>query len=156
MSGARHGIGRRRSLLTLGALPIVGCAVGTGEPAAGPPPITALAETRWRVVALQPEPDAAASWEVVEADLTIDAAGTNAFGSGGCNRWRAAVTSEAPGRIRFGNAASTMMACVTPGFMERESAYLGSLAAISTYSLDGDELTLEGDGRRITLRAAPQ
>lgn len=155
MSRTRPGLDRRTSLITLSALPIVGCAVGTGEPAAGPPPLAALTEMRWRVVALQPEPDAAASWAVVEADLTIDAAGTNAFGSGGCNRWRAAATSEAPGRLRFGNAAATMMACTEPGFMERESAFLGSLAAISTYSLDGDELTLEGDGRRIILRAAP-
>ncbi len=154
MSRTRRGMDRRSSLVALGSLPLVGCALGAGEHAAEPPPLTALAGRRWRVVALEPETDAAASWELVEADLTIDADNANAYGSGGCNRWRAAVRSEAPGKIRFGNAASTMMACATPGFMERESAYLGTLAAISGYRLDGDELTLEGDGQRIVLRAA--
>jgi heat shock protein HslJ len=145
---------RRSSLVALGVLPLVGCAVGAGERAGQTPPVAALAGTRWRVVGLEPEPDAAASWELVEADLTIDADGANAYGSGGCNRWRAGVRSEAPGTIRFDNAASTMMACAAPGFMERESAYLGALAAISSYRRDGDALILEGSGNRIILRAA--
>jgi hypothetical protein len=38
--------------------------------------------------------------------------------------------------------------------MERESAYLGALAAISSYRRDGDALILEGSGNRIILRAA--
>lgn len=154
MSRTRRCMDRRSSLVALGALPLVGCAVGAGERTGQPPPVAGLAGRRWRVVGLEPEPDAAASWELVEADLEIDADGANAYGSGGCNRWRAGVSSAAPGKIRFGNAASTMMACATPGFMERESAYLGSLAAISSYRLDGDELTLEGNGKRIILRAA--
>lgn len=153
MSPSRQGMDRRHSLVALGALPLIGCAVGAGE-RADQPPVAALAGTLWRVVALEPEPDAPGSWELVEADLTIDADGANAYGSGGCNRWRAGVSSEAPGTIRFGNAASTMMACATPGFMERESAYLGALAAISSYRRDGDELILEGSGKRIILRAA--
>lgn len=155
MSRKPHRLDRRTSILALGSLPLVGCALGVGERGDGPPPVTALAATRWRVVAVEPEPTAAASWALVEADLTIDVDGANAFGSGGCNRWRAAVTSEAPGKIRFGSAVSTMMACATPGFMERESAYLGALAGIDSYRRHGDLLMLEGGGRRITLRAAP-
>lgn len=152
MSRTCRGMDRRSSLVALGALPLVGCAVGAGE-RADQPPVASLAGTRWRVVGLEPEPDVPATWELVEADLTIDGDGANAHGSGGCNRWRAGVSSAAPGTIRFSNAASTMMACATPGFMERESAYLGALALISSYRRDGDELTLEGNGKRIILRA---
>lgn len=151
-------VDRRRSL---GLLALAGIAAASPVPAAGPPPpVEAIAGRRWIVTTVEParegETETWASWDRVAADLTLDAATASAAGSGGCNRWRAGFASEAPGRLRFSGAASTMMACLDPGFMERERAFLEALERITTYRLDQGRLLLEGPaGLRITLAAAP-
>lgn len=63
-------------------------------------------------------------------------------GSSGCNRYFAAVT---PGNddlaIEVGPAGGTMMMCPEP-VMEAEQRFLGCLAGVTSYRLDGDSLYL--------------
>lgn len=141
-------------------LPLVGLLVaactnaGTSTPVAVP--LDEIAGRRWVVEAVEPASDAPASWSRVAADLTLDAATGTAGGHGGCNRWNASFSSEAPGTIRFANAASTMMACSEPGLMEREREFLSALQAVTTWRLGVGQLVLEGPaGERISLRLPP-
>lgn len=61
-------------------------------------------------------------------------------GSAGCNEFFTEATL-ADGKLTFGPAAATRMAC-TAQTMDQETAYLAALAAIGGYELDGTSLRL--------------
>jgi heat shock protein HslJ len=65
-------------------------------------------------------------------------------GSGGCNRYFAEVSSDAPGALAFSATGTTMMACPDPA-MELEGRYLATLAGASSYSFQGGRLVLGCD-----------
>lgn len=73
-------------------------------------------------------------------------------GSGGCNSYGGSYVIMG-GYLRFDNMYSTLMACSDATVMEQESAYTQALAKVGGYHLEGDTLTLEGDGGlRITFQ----
>jgi heat shock protein HslJ len=141
-------------------LPVLGLLVAAcANTAPGMPdaaPLEQIAGRRWVVESVEPARDSAASWGRVAADMTLDASTGTAGGNGGCNRWSAGFTSAAPGEIRFGDAAATMMACTTPGFMEREGEFFEALQAVTRWRLEGGRLLLLGPaGHRIVLGPPP-
>jgi heat shock protein HslJ len=71
-------------------------------------------------------------------------------GSAGCNDYTALYAVEG-NAITFGPAATTRKMCSEPeGIMEQESAYLAALESVTTFQIEGDELTLmNADGVRV-------
>ena len=79
-------------------------------------------------------------------------------GSGGCNTYTAAFTTDR-GDIEIDSPAATRKACAAPeGVMEQEAAYLAALPAAVSYRVDGDSLALlDADGTYVAsfVRATP-
>lgn len=65
----------------------------------------------------------------------------NVTGSGGCNRFNGTVTIEGNG-MSFPPFAATKKMCV-PAVMDPEQEFLGALAAVATYRLEGPYLILD-------------
>lgn len=94
------------------------------------------------------------SWTLVEIDgEAVPEAGTtptldilddgSAGGTGGVNRFRTHL-EIVDGLLSFGPVGATKMAG-PPEAMELESAFFARLDAVSTYQVEGEELTLRGD-----------
>ena len=91
-----------------------------------------LSELGWG----EPLPDA--------AEITISFHDDKVTGSGGCNRYFAAVTGDTPGELVFSGMGATRMACPEPA-MDLERVYLRALANASRYSFLGGRLVLGCD-----------
>jgi heat shock protein HslJ len=62
-------------------------------------------------------------------------------GSAGCNRYFAQFTVKGTS-LSISPAGSTKMFCGTPGVMQQESTYFALLRQATTFTIDGDRLTL--------------
>lgn len=62
-------------------------------------------------------------------------------GRSGCNLYSGPVETGA-GTLKVGPLISTKMACMRPGLMQQESAYLNALQSAQTYSIGADKLTI--------------
>jgi heat shock protein HslJ len=92
----------------------------TGEPVAGPNPLS----------------------------LSFGTAGEVA-GNGGCNGFGGNYTMDGS-TMTISGLVSTMMACEDQTLMSQESSYFGTLEMVSTYTLEGDALSLlDADGNAI-------
>ncbi len=91
-----------------------------------------LAELGWD----EPVPNA--------AEITILFHDDKVTGTGGCNRYFAAVTGNVPGELVFSGMGATRMACPEPA-MDLERRYLNILAGASSYSFLGGRLVLGCD-----------
>jgi len=91
-------------------------------------------------------PDTAASIEFNE---------DQASGKASCNNYNAGYTQNGE-KISFGMAISTLMMCSEPeGIMDQEQTYLANLAAVASYQIAGEQLTLfNSDGKAILIYAA--
>jgi heat shock protein HslJ len=112
----------------------------TAEPA----PTTGLAGTSWKLMTS----DGTTVPKGVEITAEFRADGALS-GSGGCNTYTAAYTLTGES-ITIENIASTMMACDDPK-ASAETAYLGALEKVSTWTIDGTSLTLTGPDGQPTL-----
>lgn len=74
------------------------------------------------------------------------------YGSAGCNRFFGKYTADAQGNMTLTPGGSTMMACPD---MEFESRYLQILPQVKTFRISGQELTLEGEGKKLQLVYIP-
>ena len=86
--------------------------------------------------------------------LLVDASAGRLRADAGCNTIFAAAYPLAPGRIAFGPAASTRMACPEP-VMRQERSLLQALAAAERYEVIGDQLRLSGPGGALWLTPVP-
>lgn len=84
------------------------------------------------------------------ATLRFQPRNHNISGSGGCNSYGGSY-SILGGSLRFDNTYSTLMACADTRIMEQESVYTQALVKVGSYRLEGDTLTLEGDGGRLMM-----
>lgn len=95
----------------------------------------ALEGTHWNLVELMGKPVPPAEPRQ-QAHIVFDAQEKRAFGNAGCNRFFAGYElDEAAGRLRFGKAGSTMMACPD---MSVEDAFHKALAQVDNYSIGED------------------
>ncbi|GHB26728.1 copper resistance protein NlpE N-terminal domain-containing protein [Mongoliitalea lutea] len=74
-----------------------------------------------------------------EAFLFFENESVRIYGNNGCNAINGAYEIEAGNRIRFGNIASTMMACPT---MENERIFNDMLKEVDNYSIADGQLSL--------------
>jgi heat shock protein HslJ len=104
-----------------------------------------IADTSWTLTDLD-------SGEVTGTAPTLELTGTDVSGTGGCNTFSGTYTTDGDS-ISFGPLASTMMACEPP-IMEQETVYLAALDGATTYTVDGDSLTISGDAGTLTYAKA--
>ncbi|HEX7980462.1 MAG TPA: META domain-containing protein [Gemmatimonadaceae bacterium] len=125
----------------------------TGRTTASAP----LEGTHWRLIELNGKPALAAAEQ--RADLQF-ARGDSArvSGSSGCNRFMGSFTRNGAD-LRFGQMASTQMACIDERVSEQEHAFLAALGATERYAVAGDTLTLLGSSgtlaRFVSASAKP-
>ena len=83
------------------------------------------------------------------AEITIGFEGDRYFGNAAINRYFGSFEKER-NQIKFGPSGATMMAG-PENLMKAERQYLQDLSKITSYTLDGDTLTLTGDGTVLTF-----
>jgi heat shock protein HslJ len=112
---------------------------------------TTLTGTRW--VATSANNGAAAVVSIV-ADTTVTAIfGTDGkvAGSGGCNTYNGAYTSDAT-TIKIGPLAATMKLCTTPtGVDAQEAQFLAAMQKATKYAVSGTKLELRDDGGALQV-----
>ena len=79
----------------------------------------------------------------------IYAADGSVSGSAGCNRYFASYNVTGTS-LSIGPAGSTKMYCGTPGVMQQESSYLTLLSQVTTFTIEGDRLSL-ADAKGSTI-----
>jgi heat shock protein HslJ len=126
---------RTRLLPLVIALALTGCTTAGRENAHGP-----IEDRDWDLVALG-ERDHPLGNGGRPVTLRFDAAERRAGGNAGCNRYNARYVLTADS-LHFAAASSTRMACVDG--MELESAWLGALSRVVTWSATDSTLTLAG------------
>ena len=113
-----------------------------------PPAPEPLIGTNWTLDSFS----AAGAVSSVIAGTTITAVfhdDGSVVGSAGCNRYFASYTVTGTS-VSVGSAGSTKMYCTSPGVMQQESTYLASLSRASTFTINGDRLSL-ADAKGTTL-----
>jgi heat shock protein HslJ len=111
-----------------------------------PPASSALWGTSWIAQSI----DGKAVSPAGAISLTFE---TNAaWGTGGCNSYRGSVMIKGA-EIKFGNLASTLMACLEPGRMEQEGAYTSLLRDAARFERSSNDRLdiIATDGRRIAF-----
>jgi heat shock protein HslJ len=101
--------------------------------------LESLGDTEWVLSEIgrgEPVPDA--------AEITILFHDDKVTGTGGCNRYFAAVTGNVPGELVFSGMGATRMACPESA-TDLERRYLNVLAGASSYSFLGGRLVLGCD-----------
>jgi heat shock protein HslJ len=99
-----------------------------------------LGDTKWTVV----EVGGAPAEEDGAPTLVFDLEESRVAGSAGLNRL-VGTFSLSEGELRFGPLATTLMAGPEDA-MQRERAFLDSLARVTEYDLDGRSLILAAEG----------
>ncbi len=87
------------------------------------------------------------------AQSTLDIDADRASGRGGCNRFSGEVQIAA-NSIRFGELASTRMACV-PALMDQEDRYLRALREVRSWKIENTKLLLLDSAGNVRLRLDP-
>jgi len=148
---------RLAALAMLIALPLAGCASDSGSGAGSATSATGatapgLAGTSWELA--QYAAEGATTLTEVPADVraTADFTDDQISGSGGCNSFTGAYTTDGD-TIEIGPLASTQMACV-PEVTEVESGYLARLGAATTFAITDGTLTLTDASGQVVLAYA--
>lgn len=126
---------------------LVGQVVKPGASSAEPadPPHPAILDSVWTATSLGD----AAILPRTKVTLTIGA-DMRAGGSGGCNSWFAPAELDGEA-LRFGPVTATLKAC-TQAVNQQEDAFRTALAAVATWQVDQDRLTLFGaDGQPLMV-----
>lgn len=134
-----------------------GASAGDIEPFLRPVPVQAqqqggetadasLAGTEWllqflRGVDVSPE---------IGSSLSFDDDG-NVSGNGGCNRFRGGVTIEGQ-TMKFGDLASTMMACVEGEKTRQEAGYHAAMAETAGFRIEQGDLSLLNGQDEVVAR----
>lgn len=102
-----------------------------------------LAGTEWVLTTI----DGEAPLDMTQVTLAFD--GEGVAGSAGCNRYFGTVEIGS-GTISFGPLASTRMMCEEDA-MAQEAAYLQALQSATGFVVDGETLTISGDGVELVF-----
>ena len=87
----------------------------------------------------------------VESEVVSGAAFAKGFG--GCNKWRSWFNTD-EGKVSFSNFTDSERDCSNKQRMQIEKDYLAALAKVTDFRLEGEMLSLTGDG--VTLRLSPK
>jgi putative lipoprotein len=113
-----------------------------------PAPDVSLTDTYWKLTQIDSEP-ATLGAGGREVHMVLTSEGARLRGFSGCNRFTGSY--ELGGRrLRFGQLASTRMACVEG--MEQEQRFLTLLAGAVRYIITGNVMSLYDGGGQLILR----
>ncbi len=118
-----------RTMLAAALAFLAACTPATGGGA------IALEGTSWTLVEIGGRPP------IAGADVTLRFTGDRAEGFAGCNQYGAPFTTSSTA-LSFGPAISTKRACVEEPRNAQETAYLGALEKVASYSASSGRLTL--------------
>jgi heat shock protein HslJ len=105
-----------------------------------------LVGTSWELVSLDGDPVEGMTIEGIAVTLEFISS-TEAGGSGGCNSFGAEYSSDVNDSIDFSNIFSTLMACEIGS--DVETAYFAALDVADHYQVDGQTLTITGNGHTL-------
>jgi heat shock protein HslJ len=130
------------SLLALTAVSCVTVKQANAESPTTAAPVSddAIAEKYWKLVELNGKPVIAGSTGK-EPYMILKKEKNSINGNDGCNSFMGSYTLKQGGGIKFGQMASTLMACV--GDNSIETAFLKVLSTANSYSIDKDILQLK-------------
>jgi heat shock protein HslJ len=111
-------------------------------------PDTKWANKQWTAVEMSGVP-VQTSNSPQDAHLFFNAAEKLVNGNGSCNRIYGPYEIGKKNSLKFGNLASTMMACQNQAF---ENKYLEVLRSVRYYQLSGGELWLKDGKKRVILK----
>ena len=77
-----------------------------------------------------------------------------AKGFGGCNNWHSWFDTAGGTEVSFAEFTDTERVCSNQQRMQIEKDYLAALAKVKEFRLEGEMLSLTGDG--VTLRLSPK
>lgn len=120
------------SLLFIAGALLTAC--GSATPSVSSPPMP-LSGTSWALIRINGQTVA----ENTLPTLIID--GNAVGGNASCNSFGGDFSQEGD-QLRFGPLFSTMMACLEPGCMEQEAAYMQALEAAVGFRIESGQLTL--------------
>ena len=138
------------------ALSLAGCASptvsgggsgpgGSGAGGAGPggSSTTSPISGAWQLVSGS---DAKGTITPAAAIVTLTVDGAKSGGNGGCNAFGARVSAATTGPLTITVGIHTEMACAKPAANATEARYFAALGRITTASIAGGKLTLNGGG----------
>lgn len=125
-------------LIVFGALALTACSARSGSLEGALWQMTAFRNAEGEMVESLPEVKSTAQFE----DGTVS-------GKGGCNRYNGTYQVDG-NEISFGPMMSTMMACPDP-VMAQEGGYLAALGMVSTFKIDGENLSLYDKTGEVVL-----
>jgi heat shock protein HslJ len=111
-----------------------------------------LEGTSWRASAI----DGRGGALVPDTEITLAfGADGRVVGNAGCNRYTARYVAQGT-TLRIESPALTRMACLSPGVMEQEGAFVDALGSVTTARVDGSRLELrrEDGTLAVTLQRA--
>jgi heat shock protein HslJ len=129
---------RALSLFAVVALALVACGGGNssgGDPTANP----------WLLESGSLNGESIPMVDGHPITLVFDADLEEAGGVSACNSYFGRYTLTGS-ELTFSDLGSTMMACTPEEVMDSESQYLAALDLVETFSVDGGDLTLQGEG----------
>lgn len=88
----------------------------------------------------------------VEPEVVSGAAFAKGFG--GCNDWQSWFDTAGGTEVSFSQFTDTERVCSNKQRMQIEEDYLAALAKVKEFRLEGETLSLTGDG--VTLRLSPK
>lgn len=107
---------------------------------------------QWRLFRLGEETVAPIEGERALPYLVFGPAG-HVGGAASCNQVSAGYTLDADGALSFSQTAASMMSCAEP-VMARERAFFDLLAAVESFAIEEDRLTLIGGGVPLAVFVA--
>jgi heat shock protein HslJ len=118
-------------------------------------PVHALEGIEWEVTGLA-DGEGSMRLPVKGATLSFSFRGDGAVvGNAGCNLFRSDYSRDSE-RLTIAQAVSTRRACPEIGVMQQEQLFLSTLAAIRTWTLNGEALELmTADGNRAVTAVRP-
>lgn len=117
-----------------------------------------------------PAAELAGGWELVEGTgpdgaiplldghpitFTVEGDGEQVGGTAACNSYGATIERDGD-RLAVTELPATQMACSPRAVMDAEQAYLTALARVDAATIEGDRLTLTGDGVALTFARLPE
>jgi heat shock protein HslJ len=110
-----------------------------------------LEGTTWELVSFVTE--GAASSALAGSTVTVEFAGGQLSGSGGCNSYGGGYTLDGDD-ITVSEIVMTEMACMDEAVMAQEQAFLNNLRAATSVAVEGNELRIQHPGGALVFRAA--
>lgn len=117
-----------------------------------PPPVTILTDSFWQLSSFT---SGTMTYSPLNGTIIVGQFAEGMFtGYAGCNWFGAAFTVEGE-QIGFAAAERTARDCLGEGVVAQEETFLQALSAAATYTLVGDQLTIQYEGGALNFQAVP-